>query len=86
MYSGIAIGFVIFVFLGIYALGFYFGKQLIIDDPLKYDSAGIIATMFCIVIGGSSIGQLSPVMKNLVEARIAAAKLFFLMKREKTLV
>jgi hypothetical protein len=67
---------VIFIFLGIYSLGFWYGKILILDDPIRYNSANIIATFFCFVIGGSSIGQISPVMKNIADGKVAAAKLF----------
>jgi len=51
------------IFLSVYGLGFWYGKTLLIGDT-EYTAATIIGTFFCFVIGGSSIGQISPIMKN----------------------
>ena len=72
------------IFLSIYSLGFWYGKELIIGDG--YDAGVITATFFCFIIGGSSIGQLSPIGKNFAEGKVAITKLYDLMKRKKTLI
>lgn len=71
-----------------YALGFWYGKNLIVDnfDTGKYDAAIILSCFFCFLVGGSSISQISPFMKNIAEGRVAMAEFFDLLYREKTLI
>lgn len=66
---------IIFIFLSIYAFGFWYGKKLIVDniDTGKYNAADILSTFFCFIVGGSSIGQISPFFKNIAEGRVSMA-------------
>lgn len=73
------------IFLGLYSFGFWYGKQLIIWYPADYQAPTVISTFFCFLIGGASIGQISPVMKNIAEGKVAASKLYSLVDRVKTL-
>jgi hypothetical protein len=52
------------IFLSVYGLGFWYGKHLLLENKPQYTAGTIIGTFFCFVIGGSSIGQISPIMKN----------------------
>ena len=74
------------IFLGLYSFGFWFGKQLIIWHPDKYQAPVIISTFFCFLVGGASVGQISPILKNIAEGKVAAAQLYALMNRNKTLI
>ena len=74
------------IFLSLYSFGFWYGKQLIIWFPSKYQAPTVLSTFFCFLIGGASIGQVSPIMKNIAEGKVAASKLFKLMGRDKTLI
>ena len=85
-FSHAAFGIMIFIFLSVYALGFWYGKTLILDNPEKYDSSKIIGTFFCFIVGGSSIGQIAPLLKGITDAKVAGAKFFQLLDREQTLV
>lgn len=78
-----ALGFMILVFLSCYSLGFWYGKKVIIDHG--YDISDIISTFFCIIMGGGSIGQLAPSIKNIALGKAAIAKIFELIEREPTL-
>jgi hypothetical protein len=49
------------IFLGLYSGGFYFAKILVID--FGYQSTVVVGTFFCFIIGGSSVGQISPLAK-----------------------
>lgn len=81
--GAVALGFVMLIFLGVYSLGFWFSKWLVIHkDKLASD---VVGTFFCFIIGGSSIGQISPILKNIMEGRVAVQKLYDLMERKKTL-
>ncbi len=86
LFAAMSFGLIFFVFMSIYSYGFWFGKYLIIKDPTKYNSTDIVATFFSFIIGGSSISQISPIMKNVAEGRVAIGKLLKIMKREKTLI
>jgi hypothetical protein len=61
--GSISLSFVMFIFLGVYSLGFWFSKWLIIHE--NSNPAVVLGTFFCFIIGGSSIGQISPVLKNI---------------------
>lgn len=81
--GAVYLGFVILIFLGVYSLGFWFSKWLIINRERTAEV--VIGTFFCFIIGGSSIGQISPIVKNITEGRVAVSKLYDLMERKKTL-
>lgn len=85
MYAGAAIGFMIMIFLGSYALGFWYGKKLIIEHT-EYDISDIISCFFCIVMGGASLGQAAPALKNIAAAKSSAGEFWKLYERTPTLV
>jgi hypothetical protein len=72
-YSAGSLGFMTLIFLSVYALGFWYGKILVND--LKYDAPTVLGTFFCFIIGGSTIGQISPILKNIAEGKTAMADL-----------
>lgn len=45
-----------------------------------------MSTFFCFLIGGASVGQISPLLKNIAEGKVAAGKLYYLINRKKTLI
>jgi hypothetical protein len=73
------------IFLGLYSFGFWYGKQLILWFPEDYNAPLVISTFFCFLIGGASVGQISPLLKNIAEGKVAAGKLYYLVSRQKTL-
>lgn len=81
--GAISLALVMLIFLGVYSLGFWFAKWLVINKAKE--AAVVVGTFFCFIIGGSSIGQIAPIMKNIMEGRVAVAKLYDLMERKKTL-
>lgn len=46
----------------------------------------ILSTFFCFLVGGSSVGQITPYFKNIADGRVSMAELLELLNREKTLV
>ena len=88
LYSSVGEGLIIFVFLSMYAFGFWYGKKLILDniDTGKYDAAVILSTFFCFIVSGSSVMQISPSLKSIAEGRVAMAEFYDLLNREKSLV
>lgn len=88
LYRALGNGGIIFVFLSMYAFGFWYGKKLILDNigNDNYNVGVILSTFFCFIVGGSSVGQISPFIKNITDGRVAMGEFQGLMKREKTLV
>lgn len=87
-YRSLGNGGIIFIFLSMYAFGFWYGKKLILDnwDTKKYDIGVILSTFFCFIIGGSSVGQISPFFKNITDGRVAMGEFLELVNRERKLV
>lgn len=75
--GSVSLSFVMLIFLGVYALGFWFAKWLIVNADAVPGT--VLGTFFCFIIGGSSIGQISPVLKNITEGRVAVQVLYDLM-------
>lgn len=86
LYRSFGNGGIILIFLSMYAFGFWYGKKLIMDDPIKYDVGVILSTFFCFIIGGSSIGQISPFFKNITDGQVAMGEFLELVNRKRTLV
>lgn len=57
--------------MGIYSYGFFLGKYMMIENPGSYSASQLISTFFCFLVAGQTIGQLSPVVKNMTDAKIA---------------
>jgi len=72
------------VFFSCYGLGFWYGKIIILNDGAKISD--VVSTFFCVVMGGASIGQAAPILKNIALGRAALAKMFELIDRVPTLV
>jgi hypothetical protein len=62
------------MFLGLYSFGFWIAKILVIE--YGYQSKVVVGTFFCFIIGGSSVGQISPLAKSFAEGKVAVSKLY----------
>ena len=67
-------GAIMTIFISIYAFGFWYGKKIILDNPGQYDIAVVLSTLFCFLVGGSSVGQIAPFFKNIADGRVAMAE------------
>jgi hypothetical protein len=38
-----------------------------------------MSTFFCFLIGGATVSQISPIMKNIAEGKVAAGSLYYLL-------
>lgn len=83
LYRSLGNGGIIFVFLSMYAFGFWYGKKLILDNigNDNYNVGVILSTFFCFVVGGSSVGQISPFIKNITDGRVAMGEFQELIQR-----
>ncbi|XP_067862964.1 ATP-binding cassette, sub-family B (MDR/TAP), member 4 isoform X2 [Heptranchias perlo] len=78
--SNVAVGFTFFMIYASYALAFWYGSTLILDEGY---SIGIVLTVFfSILIGAFAVGQTSPNIEALASARGAAHIIFHIIDQE----
>lgn len=76
--AGLAIGFMMFSFYSVYGVGFWYGTRLIVDGDINpatgepYNIGSVMAIFFCIVIGGSGLGQSTAQLQALAKAKGSA--------------
>lgn len=46
-----------------------------------FKASDIISTFFCFLVAGQSIGQISPIFKNIADAKVAVSKIYELIGR-----
>ncbi|CAF2136217.1 unnamed protein product [Rotaria magnacalcarata] len=68
--NGITTGITYFLLFCVYALGFWYGTKLILED--NYSIGGVFTIFICISYGILSLAQASPFFQALYEARVAA--------------
>lgn len=74
------------IMMGLYAFGFFIGKDMLVNQTGDASPSDIISTFFCFMVAGQSIGQVSPIFKNAVEAHQAYSKIFQLVCRDQALI
>ena len=84
IFIGFSLGLMIGCFLASYALGFWYGKKMIMEDG--YTAKDVVSTFFCIIMGGGALGQAGPILKNIAAGKSAIGKISELMKRVPTLI
>ena len=72
----------------LYALGFWYGAELVADDIDSgctdncVTGGAIMSTFFCVIMGSMALGALAPPMTALVEAQCAALPMVDLIERK----
>ncbi|KAL1921648.1 uncharacterized protein VTP21DRAFT_10290 [Calcarisporiella thermophila] len=77
--SGAFLGLVMFTVYVSYAIGFLYGAHLISQGAMG--APEVMQSFFALLIGAFSIGQIGPNYKSLVEAQVAAHKIFATIDR-----
>lgn len=86
--SGFAMGLMIFMFFGMYALAFWFGGKLIDNQTTNaikgepYTGGDVLTVFFSIMFGGFSISQATPAIKKFAVAKAAGGRAFALIDRQ----
>ncbi|XP_048408710.1 ATP-binding cassette, sub-family B (MDR/TAP), member 4 isoform X1 [Stegostoma tigrinum] len=78
--SNIAVGFTFLIIYASYALAFWYGSTLILTE--NYTIGKVLTVFFSVLIGAFSIGQTSPNIEALGNARGAAYVIFNIMDQE----
>uniref|UniRef100_A0A8C9WHR7 ABC-type xenobiotic transporter n=1 Tax=Scleropages formosus TaxID=113540 RepID=A0A8C9WHR7_SCLFO len=74
--TNVSMGFTQFVIFGTYALAFWYGTKLSVDEPENYSIGRVITVFFCVMIGAFSLGQGAPNLESVAKARGAAYEIF----------
>ncbi|XP_065102087.2 ATP-dependent translocase ABCB1 [Paramisgurnus dabryanus] len=70
--TNVSLGLTQFVIFGTYALAFWYGTKLSVDEPENYTIGRVITVFFCVMIGSFSLGQGAPNLESIAKARGAA--------------
>ena len=67
IYASIFIGSFTLVQFGIYSIGMWLGKEVLLWNlgNGRYTAADIVGTLFCFASGGAGLGVITPILKNL---------------------
>ncbi|XP_055758973.1 ATP-dependent translocase ABCB1-like [Salvelinus fontinalis] len=74
--TNVAMGFTQFVIFGTYALAFWYGTKLSVDEPENYTIGKTITVFFSVMIGSFSLGQGAPNLEAIAKARGAAYEVY----------
>ncbi|KAA0703057.1 Multidrug resistance protein 1 [Triplophysa tibetana] len=74
--TNVAMGLTQFIIFGAYALAFWYGTKLSVDEPENYTIGRVITVFFCVMIGAFSLGQGAPNLESIAMARGAAYEVY----------
>ncbi|XP_063825682.1 ATP-dependent translocase ABCB1 [Ostrinia nubilalis] len=84
-YNGVAMGVLFFCIFCSYALSFWFGYKLMVEEPENYDVYTMIAVFFGVMMGSANFGISSTLMEVFGSARGAGAQIFNLIDNVPTI-
>uniref|UniRef100_A0A6Q2YSK6 ABC-type xenobiotic transporter n=1 Tax=Esox lucius TaxID=8010 RepID=A0A6Q2YSK6_ESOLU len=74
--TNVSMGLTQFVIFGAYALAFWYGTKLSVDEPENYTIGKTITVFFSVMIGAFSLGQGAPNLEAIAKARGAAYEVY----------
>ncbi|CAH2096061.1 unnamed protein product [Euphydryas editha] len=78
-FNGMAMGLLFFCIFCAYAMSFWFGYRLMVDEPENYDVDTMISVFFGVMMGSANFGISSTLMEVFGVARGAGAQIFNLI-------
>ncbi|KAM9325016.1 ATP-dependent translocase ABCB1-like [Gastrophryne carolinensis] len=79
--TNVSMGISQFLIMAAYALGFWYGTKLTIDEKETYTIGKVLIVFFSVLIGTFSLGQAAPNLESIANARGAAYEVFHLMSK-----
>uniref|UniRef100_A0A8D0BE78 Uncharacterized protein n=1 Tax=Salvator merianae TaxID=96440 RepID=A0A8D0BE78_SALMN len=79
--TNISMGVTQFFMFGCYALAFWYGTKLTVDEKDTYDIGTVLIVFFSVLVGAFSLGQASPNLETLANARGAAYEVFKIINK-----
>ncbi|XP_028835614.1 multidrug resistance protein 1 [Denticeps clupeoides] len=74
--SNISMGFTQLMIFATYALAFWYGTKLSVDEPENYTIGRVLIVFFTVMIGAFSLGQGAPSLESIAKARGAAYEVY----------
>ncbi|XP_036452536.1 ATP-dependent translocase ABCB1 isoform X2 [Colossoma macropomum] len=74
--TNMSMGLTQFFIFGAYALAFWYGTKLSVDEPENYSIGKVITVFFSVMIGAFSLGQGAPNLESVAKARGAAYAIY----------
>uniref|UniRef100_A0A8C2J2N3 ATP-binding cassette, sub-family B (MDR/TAP), member 5 n=1 Tax=Cyprinus carpio TaxID=7962 RepID=A0A8C2J2N3_CYPCA len=74
--TNVSMGLTQFIIFGTYALAFWYGTKLSVDEPENYSIGRVIIVFFSVMIGAFSLGQGAPNLESIATARGAAYEVY----------
>ncbi|XP_073702575.1 ATP-dependent translocase ABCB1 [Garra rufa] len=74
--TNVSMGLTQFIIFGTYALAFWYGTKLSVDEPENYSIGKVLTVFFSVMIGSFSLGQGAPNLESIAKARGAAYEVY----------
>ncbi|KAI5618278.1 multidrug resistance protein 1, partial [Silurus asotus] len=74
--TNVSMGLTQFFILATYALAFWYGTKLSVDEPENYSIGKVLTVFFSVMIGAFSLGQAAPNLESVSKARGAASAIY----------
>ncbi|XP_068791160.1 ATP-binding cassette sub-family B member 5 isoform X1 [Struthio camelus] len=72
-----------FFIFGSYALAFWYGTKLTVEEAENYDIGRVLIVFFSVLIGAFSLGQAAPNLESVANARGAAYEVYRIIKKKR---
>ncbi|XP_018431832.1 PREDICTED: ATP-binding cassette sub-family B member 5 isoform X1 [Nanorana parkeri] len=70
-----------FLIFGAYALAFWYGTRLTVEEPENYSIGKVLIVFFSVLIGTFTLGQVSPNLESISSARGAAFEIYNIINK-----
>ncbi|KAM4030758.1 ATP-dependent translocase ABCB1-like isoform 2-T3 [Anomaloglossus baeobatrachus] len=81
--TNVSMGLSQFLIFGAYALAFWYGTKLTVDEPKVYSIGKVLIVFFSVLIGTFSLGQAAPNLESIANARGAAYEVYRVINKER---
>ncbi|XP_056385038.1 ATP-dependent translocase ABCB1-like [Hyla sarda] len=81
--TNVSMGLSQFLIFGAYALAFWYGTKLTVDEPDTYSIGKVCIVFFSVLIGTFSLGQAAPNVESIANARGAAYEVYKVINKHR---
>ncbi|KAM4688620.1 ATP-dependent translocase ABCB1-like [Discoglossus pictus] len=83
--TNISMGLSQFLIFGAYALAFWYGTQLTVNEPETYTIGKVLIVFFAVLVGTFSLGQATPNIESIANARGAAYEVYKIINKPRAI-
>ncbi|OCT75763.1 hypothetical protein XELAEV_18030950mg [Xenopus laevis] len=81
--TNLSMGLSQFLIFGAYALAFWYGTKLTVDEPENYSIGKVLIVFFSVLVGTFALGQATPNIESLANARGAAFAVYKIINKHR---